>query len=281
MKQVKNHNKTVDFRYKSGYSERGGDRMLPDNLAVIATDALNFHQKKERIFQPARSFSAITLRRQTAGKYFCKGKPIPFEPACICIVPEGVAYERSTLEEDILVIHFHLLNYAMEEVQVFRVSDAEKYEALFTKALRLKYENNAGSVYLVTAVLYEILAELTRDVGFATDPKDNRIITSAESMRQHFADPGLSIEALAKQACVSPAYYRREFRRLYGTSPKEYLDTLRINYAKSLLETGYFSQKEIAARCGFLDVGYFRTMFRKKIGKSMRQYLLDPTKNDY
>ena len=60
-----------------------------------------------------------------------------------------------------------------------------------------------------------------------------------------------------------------------------YLDTLRINYAKSLLEAGYFSQKEIAARCGFLDVGYFRTMFKKKTGKSMKQYLLDPTKNDY
>ena len=255
--------------------------MLPDNLAVMVTDVLNYHQKKEKIFQPARSFSAITLRRQTAGKYICNGKPILFEPACICIVPEGVAYERSTLAEDIQVIHFHFLNYAMEEIRVFPVSDPKKYEALFTKALRLKNENNTGSTYLVTAVFYEILAELVGDVGFATDPKDNRIITSAEYMRQHFADPELSIEALAKQACVSPAYYRREFRRLYGTSPKEYLDTLRINYAKSLLETGYFSQKEIAARCGFWDVGYFRTMFRKKIGKSMKQYLLDPTKNDY
>lgn len=255
--------------------------MLPDNLAVMATDVLNYHQKKEKMFQSARSFSAVSLRRQTAGKYICNGKQIPFEPVSVCIVPEGVAYERSTLEENILVIHFHLLNYAMEEIQVFPVSDPEKYEKLFLQALRLKEENNIGSTYCITTVLYEILAELVRDVGFATDPKDNRIITSAESMRQHFADPGLSIEALAKQACVSPAYYRREFRRLYGTSPKEYLDSLRINYAKSLLETGYFSQKEIAARCGFLDVGYFRTMFRKKIGKSMKQYLLDPTKNDY
>lgn len=255
--------------------------MLPDNLAVMVTDVLNFHQKKEKIFHSARSFSAITLRRQTAGKYICNGKPIPFEPACVCIVPEGIAYGRSTLEEDILVIHFHLLNYAMEEIQVFRVSDPEKYEALFTRALRLKYENNTGSTYLVTAVLYEILAELTRDVGFTTEPKDNRIITSAEYMRQHFEDPGISIEGLAKQASVSPAYYRREFRRLYGICPKEYLDTLRINYAKSLLETGYFSQKEIAARCGFLDVGYFRTMFKKKTGKSMKQYLSDPTRNAY
>ena len=196
-------------------------------------------------------------------------------------MPEGVAYERSTLEEDVLVIHFHMMNFAMDQVQVFPVRDGEKYRALFEKALLLKNENATGSTYRIMAVLYEILGQLFRDVGFSAKPKDNRIIETSEYMRQHFGDPGLSVEELSKQACVSPAYYRREFRRLYGTSPKAYLDTLRIHYAKSLLETGYFSQTEIAARCGFADVGYFRTVFKRKTGESMRQYLLNPTKYDY
>lgn len=255
--------------------------MLPDNLAVIATDVLNYHQKKERLSVPARTFSAITLRLQTPGKYICKGKTIPFEPVSICIVPEGVAYERATLEEEILVIHFRLMNYALEEVQVFQVSDREKYEALFRKALALKNENNIGSIYRITSVLYEILGALVRDVGSTARAKDKRIMASAEAMAQYFKDPKLSIEGLAKQACVSPAYYRREFHRIYGASPKAYLDTLRIQYAKSLLETGYFSQKEIAEQCGFSDVGYFRTVFKRKIGKSIKQYLSDPTRNDY
>ena len=185
------------------------------------------------------------------------------------------------MEEDILVIHFHMFNYIMEEIQVYKVPDAEKYKALFTKALSIKYEDDVGSTYRITSVVYEILSELTRDVGFTANLKDNRILESAEYMRQHFGDPGLSIEDLAKQACVSPAYYRREFHRLYGTSPKEYLDTLRIQYAKSLLETGYFSQTEIASRCGFSDAGYFRTVFKRKLGKNIRQYLSDNTRNDY
>lgn len=136
-------------------------------------------------------------------------------------------------------------------------------------------------MYRITAVTYEILSELTRDVGFTSNPKDNRIIESSEYMRQNFWDPQLSIESLAKRACVSPAYYRREFKRIYGTSPKEYLDSLRIQYAKSLLETDYFSQKEISSRCGFSDVGYFRTVFKRKIGKSIKAYLSDTTRYDY
>ena len=254
--------------------------MLPDNLAIVVTDVLNYHQKRERVFVPARTFSAISLRLKTSGKYICKGKTTAIEPGSICIIPAGVAYERSNYEEDILVIHFHFFNYATDEIQIFKLRETQKYETLFEKALQLKFDNDAGNTYRVTAVLYEILAELACDVGFTGNAKDNRIVESAEYMRQHFSDSKLSIEMLAEQACVSSAYYRREFRRVYGVSPKEYLDALRIQYAKSLLETDYFSQKEIAARCGFSDVGYFRTVFKRKIGKNIRQYLADTTRND-
>ena len=255
--------------------------MIPDNLSLLVTDVLNYHQKKEKVLVPKRTFSAITLRLKTAGRYVCNGKSICFEPGSICIIPAGVTYERNNLEEELLVIHFHMLNYAIEEIQVFKVSNPDKYKRLFEKALSLKYENAIGSTYQITSVVYEILAELMRDTGFTASPKDNRIIETAEYMRQNFGDTKLSIERLANQAYVSPAYYRREFHRLYGTSPKEYLNNLRIQYAKSLLETDYFSHKEISARCGFSDVDYFRTVFKKKMGKSITQYLADTTSNDY
>lgn len=91
-------------------------------------------------------------------------------------------------------------------------------------------------------------------------------------MKQNFFNPELTIESLARRANVSPAQYRRKFRQLYGASPKQHLDSLRFQYAKSLLETGYFSQKEIAFRCGFSDVEYFRASFKKKTGKCIRDY---------
>ncbi len=255
--------------------------MLPDNLAISVIDVLNYHQKNEKVFVPARTYSAITLRLKTAGKYICKGRTITFEPVSVCIIPEGVSYERNNLEEDILVIHFNLLNCVFDGIQIFKVKDGEKYKALFLKALNLKYENNIGCMYKITSIVYEIFSELVRDVGFGSNPKDNRIIESAEYMRQNFWNPDLSIEDLANKIGVSPAFYRREFNRIYGTSPKNYLDTLRIQYAKSLLETGYFSQKEIAYRCGFSDVSYFRTVFKRKIGKSIKEYLADSTRYDY
>lgn len=255
--------------------------MLPDNLVVSVTDVLNYHQKREKVFVPARTFSAITLRLESSGKYICKNKTLSFEPVSVCIIPEGLDYMRDNKEENILVIHFHMLNLVLDEIQIFKVEDGNKYKELFKKALKLKQENDIGCMYRITSVLYEILSELTMDIGFTANAKDNRIIESAEYMRQNFSDPELSIEKIAKNANVSTAFFRREFNRIYGTSPKKYLDTLRIQSAKNLLETYYFSQKEISARCGFSDVDYFRTVFKRKIGKSIREYLADSSGNGH
>lgn len=252
--------------------------MLPNNLTISVIDVLNYHQKKGKVLVAARSYSAISLRLKTSGKYICRGKTITFEPTSICIIPEGVEYARNNDEEDILVIHFNLINYVFNDIQIFKVTDSEKYKTLFLKALNLKYENSVGCMYKITSVVYEIFSELTRDVGFGNDTKDNRIIESAEYIRQNFWNPELSIDDLALKSCVSPAYYRREFNRVYGSSPKVYLDTLRVQYAKSLLETGYFSQKEIAQRCGYTNVDYFRTVFKRKTGKSIKAYLADSSR---
>ena len=248
--------------------------MLPENAAVAVTDVLNYHQKQGHFNVSKRSFSAISLRLNTNGKYICNNKTLSFKPPSICIIPEGVSYERISFEDDVLVIHFNFLNCIMENIEVYKISDAEKYRRLFVKALKIRLENSSGVQYRENSVLYEILGELSRDFGLL-NTKKNYIAESAEYMKQNFFNPVLSIDGLAKRANVSPAQYRRKFRQLYGESPKQYLDSLRFNYAKSLLETGYFSQKEVAFRCGFSDVVYFRTAFKKETGKSIKEYLKD------
>lgn len=248
--------------------------MLPENAAITVTDVLNYHQKKGHFNVSKRGFSAISLRLNTNGKYIFNNKTLSFKPPSICIIPAGVAYERISLEDDILVIHFNLLNCTMEDIEVYKISDAEKYRRLFVKALKIRLENSSGAQYRENAVLYEILGELSGDIGLL-NTKKNYIAESAEYMKQNFFNPELSIDSLSKRANVSPAQYRRKFRDIYGASPKQYLDSLRFNYAKSLLETGYFSQKEIAFRCGFSDVVYFRTAFKKETGKSIKEYLKD------
>lgn len=246
--------------------------MLPENASITITDVLDFHQKGGRFKVSKRSFFAVSLRLNTPGKYVFKGKSVSFEPPSVCIIPAGLDYERSAFDDDVLVIHFNVSNYVTDEIEVYKISDIDKYRGLFEKALKIRLENSSGAQYKETAVLYEILGELAADFGIQSSKKSS-IAESAEYMKQNFFNPELNIESLAKRANVSSAQYRRKFRQIYGVSPKQYLDGLRFGYAKSLLETGYFSQKEIASRCGFSSVEYFRTAFKKDTGKCIRDFL--------
>lgn len=246
--------------------------MLPDNLAISVIDVLNYHQKHAKAFVPARNFSAMTLRLKASGKYICKGKTINFEPASVCITPAGLEYERKATEENVLVIYFNMLNFVSKEIEVYPVADGEKYEKLFLKALKIKQENDVGCTFRINAVAYEIFSELKREEGLAAKSKDNRIMQSAEYMRQNFGNPELSVEQVINNAYVSPTYFRQEFKKIYGISPKDYLDALRMQYATFLMETDHFSTKEISVRCGFSDVAYFRTVFKRKFGTTLTQY---------
>ena len=109
--------------------------MLPENMALSIIDVLNFHQKQGHFKVPKRTFSAISLRIHTPGKYTYKNKTVSFEPASVCIIPEGLSYERTAYEDDILVIHFNILNFVMEDIEVYKISDAEKYRRLFIRML--------------------------------------------------------------------------------------------------------------------------------------------------
>lgn len=250
--------------------------MFPDNLAISVIKVMTYRQRARKISVPARNFTAIILRPYSSGKYICNNKTINFEPGSICITPADVDYERTVFEvEDVYVVYFNMLNFVTKDVQILQISDVEKYKKLFLKALEIKEENDIGSSFHISAAVYEILAEIKRDFGHTENSKDNRIIQSAEYMHQNFSNPELSIEEVAKKVFLSSAYFRREFAKIYGTSPKEYLDTLRIQHAVLLLETGDFRAKEIAVHCGFTDASYFRTFFKRKTGKSITRYLSD------
>lgn len=96
------------------------------------------------------------------------------------------------------------------------------------------------------------------------DPVEARVRASLARLRR--AGPaGLPVEVLARGCRISPAYYRRIFRRLTGRSPLEFMAAERIATAKRLLAAGC-SIAETAVGAGFADPFYFMRCFRKLTG---------------
>ncbi|MBQ9329040.1 MAG: helix-turn-helix domain-containing protein [Solobacterium sp.] len=94
---------------------------------------------------------------------------------------------------------------------------------------------------------------------------------SAAYIQQHFTEH-IKFDDLLHIAHMSRAYYMRMFRKYMGTTPYNYILSLRITQAKEYLEVTDMSVHEIALATGFSDDASFSTRFSSMVGVSPLNY---------
>lgn len=60
--------------------------------------------------------------------------------------------------------------------------------------------------------------------------------------------------------------FHRRFKKVTGQAPADYIQTLRIEEAKQLLETTAVSIDEISSEVGYSEPSSFCSAFRKRVG---------------
>jgi len=87
----------------------------------------------------------------------------------------------------------------------------------------------------------------------------------------HLGDD-LSVPAMAEHVAMSERSFARRFSREVGTSPARFVERLRLDEARRLLETTDTTIDDIASRCGFERVEVFRRAFRRAFATPPAQY---------
>jgi AraC-like DNA-binding protein len=90
-------------------------------------------------------------------------------------------------------------------------------------------------------------------------------------MRHHFGGR-LTIESLASECGLSIRAMQRQFQRVFGLTPQEFLIKTRVAAACHLLRTTARPLSEIAAECGFADQSSFTQHFRGHVGLTPSRY---------
>lgn len=75
-----------------------------------------------------------------------------------------------------------------------------------------------------------------------------------------------SLETLAAMAGVTPPHFCRMFKRATGFAPRQYVNKVRIDRARSMLESTDTSISQIATRLGFNNQCHFNRLFRSMTG---------------
>ncbi|MYQ76112.1 MULTISPECIES: GlxA family transcriptional regulator [unclassified Streptomyces] len=82
----------------------------------------------------------------------------------------------------------------------------------------------------------------------------------------------LSVEALAARARLSPRHFARAFQAETGTTPGRYVDQVRLEHARRLLEDTTDGVARIARDCGYGTPEAMRRAFVKVLGAGPAEY---------
>jgi AraC-like DNA-binding protein len=90
-------------------------------------------------------------------------------------------------------------------------------------------------------------------------------------MDARYAEP-LNLDAMAAEAGYSRHHFAREFRAVFGETPRGYLSRRRVERAKDLLASANLTVTEICMVVGFSSLGSFSRRFTELVGCSPTAY---------
>jgi transcriptional regulator GlxA family with amidase domain len=80
------------------------------------------------------------------------------------------------------------------------------------------------------------------------------------------------VGAMTSRSGLAPRTFLRRFKTATGYTPTDYVQTLRIEEAKQLLEMGTLSGEAIGFEVGYEDPNFFRRLFKRMTGITPARY---------
>ena len=136
----------------------------------------------------------------------------------------------------------------------------------------LKNLQTVKSIDALCYMLQEVLDIYMECMFSQLNTKNGDVVRKAmKYISENFAS-SLTLEDVADQVHLNPAYFSSIFKQACGSSFKEYLNMVRVEESKRLLANTDYSLINIAIATGFEDQSYFSKIFKKHTGLTPKQY---------
>jgi AraC family transcriptional regulator len=147
----------------------------------------------------------------------------------------------------------HLWSLGRRCTQELQPSSFEEDFLILSKSLLSLYTEITAQVARVPAAKLSTREELFRRLQVAREYLHGTV------------DRRVSLEDVAREACVSQYHLHRAFRRVFRQTPHAYVTTLRLSRAYSFLESGR-PVTDVAMDVGFASLSAFTRLFRSRYG---------------
>lgn len=244
--------------------------MITDNnffFKIISVLRLSW--QKNTAYAKPRPYHALSLRLKGDATFTHGDKKYVARKNDIIYVPKDYEYTiTSEKSETVLVIHFDIIGERKNSIETFTPINPEIFIDLFTRMEEAWYKKSVGYKYRMDSLFSRILENMEIQQFKAAGSVKGDFAELLDYLHSNFTDPLVTVETLSSRMNITPTYLRLLFHEKLGVSPHKYVTALRMDYATSLLESGYYTVEEVAEMSGYNDPKYFSTCYKKYKGLS-------------
>jgi transcriptional regulator GlxA family with amidase domain len=142
-------------------------------------------------------------------------------------------------------------------------------------AIRLVEKFAGAEIAAATAKMMLIDTNRVSQSSYASLPEarhSDELVARAQRHMEKSLQHGFNLTRLAHHLAVSERTLNRRFRLALGKAPLHYLQSLRVDVAKQLLEERGLKVDAVGERVGYRDLSTFRRLFKRETGLSPREY---------
>ena len=144
-------------------------------------------------------------------------------------------------------------------------------EALLEERSTQNYGADLGlrlcSAQLLLAIMRFAQAAASPEQSAFEDSVARRIYDAVVYINKNY-NQAVTAQECSRIACMSYSYFSRSFRAVTGKNFKEYLNQVRVAHAEKALLTTDKSVTEAAAHCGYDNVSYFISVYKRLKGET-------------
>lgn len=100
----------------------------------------------------------------------------------------------------------------------------------------------------------------------------NLVEQVVDSVKRSMSNGNVTIESIASDVCLSRGQLNRRIKAITGVTTQQYVNRIRLEQARELLNDTSLQVSEVAYQCGFDDVTSFSRAFRRAFGMSPSQH---------
>lgn len=228
----------------------GNDRLLTEELLVEQKHdtEVSVHELDEQIFY------AVEIGNHELVKQLIEQK--------------GACYISQGLTEEQIKLHFAEMLTALLGRGIKQSPELQQRNREFSEYLSDIYKAwTLGEVYEKAE---QFLKKMMSELGANESSKHQEVKMMLELIHRNYNE-NLKLETLSGILNYNSAYLGKLFKNETGEYFNTYLDKVRIEKAKGLLEEG-LKVYQVAERVGYTNVDYFHSKFRKYVGTSPSAY---------